>query len=134
MAARLNRKWAFYVYEILANDGLIAYVGKGSRSRLSEQCRRFGLAGREVARFYRERDAYKYEAQRIAETRPPLNKNAGGWGGVCGRSGLNAMQRMEREIKSIGSRVCAARLLLKYDLSAFLGQSELERLRRVAYG
>lgn len=75
----------FYVYRILGECGETLYIGKGTGQRLNKQKRRFKADGEIVARYSTERQAYKAEKSLIAELNPPLNKSAGGGGGIWGR-------------------------------------------------
>ena len=118
MAARKNKlgldeNWRFYVYEILDHKGTVVYVGKGSGRRVDVSMRaRNGSASRKVALFKRERDAYAYEVEHIAEVSPVLNKIAGGNGPRC-QVVKTRKSKEEREIEAVGTRVYAARYLLQ---------------------
>jgi len=121
--------YQYYVYELVDSNGVVAYVGKGSTGRLKAQIKNYGLSGYEVARFKKEAAAYDFEKVRIAEVAPYLNKHPGGNGSKCILS--NDAKNYFKEIKNIGTRAYAARLLLAfggYDLS------KVDLLRKVAYG
>jgi hypothetical protein len=119
----------FYVYELFSADGVIQYVGKGSKSRLKVQKRNFGFDGRIVKAFASEAKAYAFEKQHIATVAPMLNKCAGGNGSKAARA-VNRKTDFQRLYESIGSRALAARIWLNFanDLS------KVEQIRRVAYG
>lgn len=127
----MAKAWRFYVYEIVDGE-TVKYIGKGSGTRLAVQVRKFGLEGREVARFKREEDAYAFEVLRIAEVSPHLNKCAGGNGSrvTVKRDRKDAWTR---EVERIGTRAYAARLILAFGQS-FVAKSKLEDIRRIAYG
>ena len=85
MAARKRLRpedWHFYVYACGSLDAPV-YVGKGSNLRLRRSGRRVGAEPFELARFHCEADAYAFEAVKIAELCPPLNKMPGGGGSRC---------------------------------------------------
>lgn len=121
--------WRWYVYDIRAADGSLLYVGKGSGYRLTAQRRNHKADGVEVARFKREKDAYAFEIERIAELRPPRNIRAGG-DGPQGKP--PALAKYTRMVNEIGQRRYSARLLLSYAIA--WPPSELEKIRSVAYG
>lgn len=126
--------WRFYVYEMIADDGSVVYVGKGSGRRLDVQRRKLKLRGREVARFKRENDAYAFEVARIAECKPALNKCAGGNGSVVVKR-RDRKSKWQLVFECLGSRRYAARLMLAYDLRPFnIPQSKIDLLRQVANG
>lgn len=138
MAAR--KPWRFYVYELLC-DGVPVYVGKGSGRRLKSQMTKQQCDGREVARFRRERDAYAFEVERIAEFQPAWNRHPGGNGSKAAPARYRktawekTCEAFEKEYGAhAGLRVLAARMLLRYDLSAYLEPSKVEEIRQVAYG
>jgi hypothetical protein len=135
MAAIKRRptEWRFYVYELTDEFGAVKYVGKGSGNRVDVSRRTRGLSGRKVASFKKEADAYKYEIQRIAEYEPELNKHPGGNGPRAKRRPPVRVPRWQTEIESIGARVYAARLLLKYDLRNLIDCSKIERIREIAH-
>jgi hypothetical protein len=126
-------EWRFYVYELIGDDGLPAYVGKGSGHRLSaSRSARGGLQGHEVARFKREKDAYSYEIQRIAEYSPYLNRHPGGNGSYATPKRTPRRDKESMEMERVGSRVYSARMLLRYQWP--WTPSELDALRAVANG
>jgi hypothetical protein len=133
--------WRFYVYELLSASGEVLYIGKGSGYRLGAQKSKYGLNGREFARFKRERDAYTFEAQRIASEKPALNKCAGGGGSLATPKRQPRKTKWEKELDAIGSRRWVARYLLR-NISKFNavlskdGHSPLDapQLAEVAYG
>lgn len=75
----------FYVYRILGERGETVYIGKGTGYRLTKQKRRFKSDGEVIAEFASERAAFAYEKRLIAKENPPLNRCAGGSGGIYGR-------------------------------------------------
>lgn len=125
--------WRFYVYEIIDDQERIAYVGKGSGQRLRIQCSKFKMAGREVARFKRERDAYAFEIKHIASSKPYLNKHPGGNGSASKRT---RRSNFEILMDKIGTRAMAARILLDVHRVAphLIDTSKLDLIRQVAYG
>jgi hypothetical protein len=133
MAARLNKPWRFYVYELIDKLGNVQYVGKGSTTRLAAQKRNFGLEGYEVARFAREADAYGYEVQRIATVKPPLNKHVGGNGSKAQKK-VERKTNWQKQLEQIGSRAYAARLWLAFARSDNADLSKVDAIRSVAYG
>jgi hypothetical protein len=115
MAARMSAK--FYVYEILSDAGDIIYVGKGSGNRINVSKRhQAGFEAREVARFFNELDAYDFEVKHIAETNPQNNKHAGGNGSFSGfvKNSSGYVSKEVRDMRRIGARAYAARLLINY--------------------
>lgn len=145
-------EWKFYVYEVLSEAGDVIYVGKGSghRIRVSEK-HRGGTNSRKVALFKRERDAYAYEVQRIAECAPTLNKVAGGNGPRCQivRLARRNKSKDEKEMDRIGTRAYAARYLIEKIKSInamrskvdypqavldIVDNANLHKLMQVAYG
>lgn len=127
--------WRFYVYEVLGALGEVLYVGKGSGNRKTVSLRqRSGSAVQEVARFKREFDAYFYERQRIAESRPALNKSPGGNGSLATPKRAERLPSWVKDIERIGSRCYAARLVLFYAPRLGIALSEIDNIRRVAYG
>lgn len=105
--------WRFYVYELTDESGRVAYVGKGSGSRLASQRRNHALDGREVARFRREKDAYAFEIDRIAESKPLRNKCKGGNGSWSTPAPKRRRTQWELEMERVGIRVYVARFLLE---------------------
>jgi hypothetical protein len=127
MAAR-KTLWLFYVYELVEGDR-VRYVGKGSGRRLQNQRRKFKLEGREVARFWREDDAYNFERERIADQQPDLNKLPGGNGSRVIPPRPRRRFAWEIEADRIGTRAYAAKVLLSFDLSSLFSPSELDENR-----
>jgi hypothetical protein len=136
MAARVNKirhdeeTRRFYVYE-LSDGSSVQYVGKGIGRRLRSQIARTGLFGEIVRRFKTEREAYRYEVQLIAKLSPPLNRNGGGGGNRTSRRAAIVPKWM-RDIEAIGTRVYAARVLLRFDLSPYCDAAQIDSIRRVA--
>lgn len=125
-------EWRFYVYELRSDEGELLYIGKGSGDRLRAQCSKHRCRGSAVAYFRRERDAYAFEREMIAETKPPRNKHSGGGGKRATPRRARRLFDWEREMAAIGTQAYAARTLLRLD--AGLPASTLEALRKVAYG
>jgi hypothetical protein len=125
-----DRAWRFFVYALTEGDRVV-YVGKGSGRRLQAQRRKHGCEGHEVARFKREADAYAHEIRLIAELSPERNKHPGGSGSRVVNC-KPATPVWVREIERIGSRVYAARLLLRF--AHVVDPSKVDAIRRVAYG
>src|SRR5258705_502932 len=108
MAARKAR---FYVYA-LTQCGDVAYVGKGSGHRLRVSMNNHRLPGHEVARFFKERDAYAFEKQLIAEVKPWRNKAAGGNGSRATPVRVwTGKTKWEKAIEAVGTRKYVARFL-----------------------
>lgn len=129
MAAR------FYVYALFGALGEIAYIGKGSRYRLAAQRRNHGLLGHELARFFKEADAYAFERVAIAEHRPARNKHPGGNGS---RATKQRKPHIRRTINGLSPRVYAARFLdANWErLAPYMADaswSKLHEIRQVAY-
>ena len=133
MAARLNKTWRFYVYELTNEFGHVLYVGKGSTNRLKNQKRMFSLDGHEVARFSKESDAYAYEVERIASVKPVLNKHVGG-NGSKSIAKVVRKTRFEKICDEIGTRRVAARLWLMFASNETADLSKVGEIRSVAYG
>ena len=135
MAARKTKHqdWKFYVYEIGESEAPL-YIGKGSGNRLSAQQRKHGAEGREVALFWCEDDAYSAERLLIKERKPLRNRHPGGNGSRVKKPTPRRRFGWELEIERVGSRVYAARELLKFDLRGYLSASKVDAIRRVAYG
>lgn len=120
----------FYVYKF-AQDGVTLYVGKGSGRRFAAQCRRFGFVG-EIVRYCRsERDAYAQEVRLIKQLNPTLNQNSGGGGSWSARRTIRRPKWLI-EMEKVGTRVYAARELLKLDLRGHLTGDQIDRIRLVA--
>lgn len=134
MAARIDRvhservrAWRFYVYALTDADG-VAYIGKGSGRRLAAQRRAHRLDGHEVARFKREKDAYRFERECIAQYRPALNRHPGG-NGSRATPIVVRKYAFEKEIEAVGSRRYCARLLLSLPLERFNESSKVDAIR-----
>lgn len=139
----------YYVYDVLDGDGTIIYVGKGCNHRMNRSCRhRKGAAAIVIERFESDEAAYAFEKKRIAEIHPPLNQSKGG-DGPRENSAHHPLIGWQREMKSIGTRAYAARLLLKirYVINNFPSKVVVDRemfewaasvdigsLKEVAYG
>ena len=121
-----KENWLFYVYDIII-DGVIAYVGKGSGKRVKTQARAKSGEGVKVALFFNEDEAYRYERHRIRELQPYLNKHPGGNGS------RKKKQRKSPKFKEISQREVAL-FLLSRDISQYVDESTIEKLRGVAYG
>ena len=132
MAARL-RQFAYphYVYHLVEN-GKIQYIGKGSGRRLSNQIRNFKLSGYIACVFRSEEDAYRFEIQQIAEHSPALNIHPGGNGSRT-KKRISRLTGWQKEMKSMGTQVYAARLLMKY-AHLIDDKSKVDQIREVAYG
>lgn len=133
MAAQSARR--FYVY--LIQDGDIpAYVGKGSKSRLVVQKRKFGLQGRVLEYFACEKAAYKAERKWIKLLKPYFNKHPGGNGSRAKKEVKPRKLAWERAIEQIGCRAYAARILLAVYKSApqLIDASKLDVFRSAANG
>jgi hypothetical protein len=125
----------FYVYQFVV-DGVPKYIGKGTGRRLKNQERNFGMPGEIVKWFKSEKAAYDFEFRLIAKHRPAWNVVAGGGGAVTRkRDQLPAwIARIHAEMRRVGSRVYAARELLKLDLGNRITPEQMAMLRRVAAG
>ena len=121
----------FYVYAIHDGDGYPVYVGKGCGRRLNTQMSRFGRPGYILRRFRSERDAFRFEGRLIDELAPKLNRCRGGAGGRV-TTRVHRRPSWLIEMERVGTRVYAARALLKFDLSAHVSAERLERIRQVA--
>lgn len=127
---RMSDEGRFYIYQL--SDGLnVQYVGKGTGRRLKNQVARTGLFGEIVKRFRSERQAYQYEIRLIAKINPPLNRNGGGGGPATRRAG-ERKPKWVRDIEAIGTRIYAARELLRFDLSPYCDAAKIEAIRRIA--
>lgn len=125
----------FYVYAFY-QDGVCIYVGKGCGRRLKTQEKRFGFPGVVLKEFATEKAAYNYEARQIEKLRPSHNKVAGGGGAIKRKKEALApwFKAEAAEIERVGSRVYAARGLLKLDIGKLVAASVVERIRQVANG
>lgn len=145
----MAREWRFYVYELLNGEGGCAYIGKGSGKRLTAQKSNFKLSGHELARFKREKDAYRFERHFIAERKPALNKHPGGNGSWSTPVRPYRKTADEREIDRVGPRVYAARMVIEKwrafnylrskvdypaELIAVMDSLDIARMREVANG
>jgi hypothetical protein len=124
--------WRFYVYALKACDAVTAYIGKGSGRRLQNQIRAFGLPGEIIACCKSERDAYAVEREKISELKPLLNWHPGGNGSWAIPEKPYRKDKWDLECDRIGTRAMSARICLRYFY--MFDQSEVEALRRVAYG
>lgn len=124
-------KGRFYVYVLRERGGCIAYVGKGSKSRLSVQKKKHGLDGEIVKRFASEAAAYDYERKLILAERPRMNKCAGGNGSKAQKQ---RRQAWEIEMDRVGTRVYAARAIIQFGaaLEQYMSKATIERIRAVA--
>lgn len=122
-----------YIYRLADYEGKTLYIGKGSGRRLYNQIARTGFYGEIISRHPTDRSAYKAEVVAIARLRPPMNQNAGG-GGPVSYKRQEIKPKWLRDIERIGTRVYAARELLKFDLSSVLDVSKIEAIRLVANG
>ena len=125
MAAR--KPWRFYVYDILDKSSNVVYVGKGSGNRYRVSIRNHeGDSGSPVAYFKKESDAYQFESDRIKELNPLNNIHPGGNGSRCARAKVYRMTKVEKEIEAVGTRVYAARILVKLFQSINCLRSKVE--------
>ncbi len=132
MAAR-KRQAQFYVYKFDNALGEPAYIGKGSGKRLQTQSYRLRLEGYEIARFWKEADAYKFEIQAIAEHRPYLNRHRGGNGSRATPVRMPRPQVWESPAHLMASRVQVAKFLLSRCL-AYIDPAKVDGIRCVAHG
>jgi hypothetical protein len=130
----------FYVYGFSV-AGKFVYIGKGSGRRFEAQIKNFShipqCIGGIIADFSRERSAYDKEAKMIALHKPTLNKVKGGGGSlkrIFAPKMPAAERAMYREMEKLGTRVYAARMLLRFDLRNHVDPSKLEMIRQVANG
>jgi hypothetical protein len=126
------RKARFFVYELLGPDGASAYIGKGSGRRLLTQQKVFGLTGHEIARFWREKDAYAFERFAIADRQPILNRHPGG-NGSRATPIRHTKYKWERDMERIGTRAYAARFLIGY-IGHLMDAAWNAKMHSVAYG
>jgi len=125
----------FYVYAIKNEEGSIVYIGKGSGRRFEVQKKNFKLSGEILETFASEKLAYAKEVEFISLHKPILNKYKGGNGCTAIKKRI-VKQDYEKLIERIGSRACAARLLLSYNKvnPKMIDQSKVDLFREVAYG
>ena len=125
----------FYVYAIKNEQGSIVYIGKGSGRRFEVQKKNFKLSGEILETFATEKLAYAKEVEFISLHKPSLNKCKGGNGCTATKKRI-VKQDYEKLIERIGSRACAARLLLSYNKvnPSLIDQSKVDLFRKVAYG
>ena len=125
----------FYVYAIKNEEGSIVYIGKGSGRRFEVQKKNFKLSGEILEKFASEKLAYEKEVEFISLHKPSLNKCKGGNGCTATKKRI-VKQDYEKLIERIGSRACAARLLLSYNKvnPKMIDQSKVDLFREVAYG
>lgn len=123
-----------YVYALRDGD-TIAYVGKGSGSRLNAQKRSFGLEGDKLEDGLTDTQAFAAERKWIAKLSPTLNRCAGGNGNRARRI-VNRTPKWEREIDAVGSRRYAAILLMGCERSrpGIIDPSKIDAIRQVANG
>jgi len=119
----------FYTYQLIASDGSVEYVGKGSGKRFNNQKRKYGLDGQIVDFYAKEQDAYAAEKVLIKNLKPRLNKCAGGNGSKATRTRRTSFEML---YDKLGSRVLAARMCLNF--IHLCDASKVEQIRRVAYG
>jgi hypothetical protein len=101
--------YRFYVYALGDLDDP-DYIGKGSSNRLKVSARERGVQGVELARFKREKDAYAFEREKIAELAPTMNRARGGNGSRAARV-YRRKSEWEREMDRCGTRLIAASIL-----------------------
>lgn len=100
------------------------------------QKRRFNAQGEIIERHKSEKQCYVREKWLISEQAPPLNKAPGGGGSKATRV-VHRRTKEEIEMDLVGTRVYAARALMRKGdkaLLKYIGASNLEKLRQVAYG
>lgn len=115
MAAQ-RKKGSCYVYRIYDGHETV-YVGKGSGRRLSNQKRRFACDGEIIRGGLTDDEAFRFEREMIAALKPTGNVAPGGNGGRLRSKPLSsfarALMREAAEVDRVGSRVFAARFLLR---------------------
>lgn len=134
MAARLRKTHQddgkYFVYELLNQDGDVFYVGKGSGRRAHVSMKqRAASEFRVVKRFRSEADAYMFEKDHIAKFDCLINKCAGGNGSKAAKI---RKPKWLCEIEDVGTRVYAARLLMKYP--QMIAPSKVDMIRQVSHG
>lgn len=130
------KRGVFYVYKLYNCPDVVLYVGKGSGRRLKEQMRRFRLMGEVVREFICERKAFQYERELIEAAKPELNKSPGGNGGWVRYKKPKTPRKTaeEKEMDRVGTRVYAARMLLRFDLRGIIDRGTYQRIKEVALG
>lgn len=144
----------FYIYAFIEGHEVL-YVGKGSGSRLKQQEKRFGFAGKIIEHVADEHNAYAREVYWISQLKPTLNKNRGGAGSFrqdvvpSALRGLYTLEEWKREerkadadqrkMEKIGTRRYAAAILLRHlderNCESFgLSKVDISRFREVANG
>ena len=121
----------FYVYRLFDLTGETLYIGKGCKGRLNSQRRKYGLLGEVLSEFTSERAAYGHERKLIKAHQPRLNKCAGG-AGPRSRAKVARKPQWQKDMERIGTRVYAARELLRFDLSGYLDAATIAQIRVVA--
>lgn len=133
--SRRDKPWQFYVYEIVLLDEVV-YIGKGTGQRLRDQKRRHCADGREVARFWREADAYAFERQLISEKKPRRNRHPGGSGKTITPKRAERVRPMfpefDRHCRLFGTRDAARKMLINFGLWNKQQQLEYEQTIRFA--
>ena len=126
----MTERARFYIYRIF--DGAVTvYVGKGSGRRLKNQIRRFGLDGEIIEFLASEKSAYEAERRWIRELKPTENRNSGGGGGLVIRKRIRRTKE-EIEMARVGTRVYAARMLLRFDLRGHVSPERISKLKEIA--
>jgi hypothetical protein len=134
-AVAAKSRFRFYVYKLYEVPEVILYVGKGSGRRLKAQMRRHRLNGEVIKEFRCERDAFQFERKMIAAAMPELNKSPGGNGGTVRTKRRTPRKTADEKLMDkIGTRVYAARMLLRFDLKGLVDRGTFQRIREVAYG
>jgi hypothetical protein len=126
----------FYVYAFYADDGAIAYVGKGKGPRFKRQEKRFApMKGKILKHFKCEDNAFHYEWKLIEKHSPALNKCKGR---NC-KPAKNGYAYLDKELakewkemERVGTRVYAARVLIRFDLRPYFDADRIDRLHVIA--
>ena len=121
----------FYVYAIHDGDGVPVYIGKGIGRRLDLQRGRFARPGYILRRFRTEDAAFQFDARMVAELKPQMNRCPGGAGGRASKR-IVRLPACYREMERVGTRVYAARELLKFDLTGYVTPKQIDAIRQVA--
>lgn len=137
MAARKEKithddKKRFYVYRFIDDNGIVAYVGKGSGERFSVQFRKLNMTGDIISWHSIEKSAYAEEVKAIARLKPYMNKCKGGNGPMATPAKRVPRDKFYVLCDKIGTRAVAARICLSY--SYMFDVSKIEPLRKIAYG